>query len=96
MTNVKNAHTEKQADAKVVEQAQPEVVEQAQPEVVEPTQAETPDQRPVFDEIQNMNQATALSVLIQTAELAQKAGVLTMRDSVICAKAISLFAPDKV
>ncbi len=86
MTAVKNAPKENP------------VAEQAKHGSVEPThtQAETPTQRPVFDEIQNMDQNTALSVLIQTAELAQKSGVLTMRDSVICAKAISLFAPDKV
>ena len=84
MTAVKNAPKENP------------VAEQAKHGSVEPTQAETPAQKPVFDEIQNMDQNTALSVLIQTAELAQKSGVLTMRDSVICAKAISLFAPNKV
>lgn len=52
--------------------------------------------KPVFEEIEGMDQNTAISVLIQSAELAQKAGVLSMRDSVVLAKAISLFAPGKI
>jgi hypothetical protein len=52
--------------------------------------------KPVFEEIEGMDQNTALSVLIQSAELAQKAGVLSLRDSVILSKAISLFVPGKI
>ena len=51
---------------------------------------------PVFEEIEGMDQNSAVSVLIQTAEIAQKAGILTMRDSVVLAKAISLFMPGKI
>ena len=90
MTKVKNTPTENQTDVNVAEQAQPET---QQPETQQP---ETQTHSPVFEEIEGMDQNTALSVLIQTGELAQKAGVLTMRDSVVLAKAISLFAPNKV
>jgi len=65
-------------------------------EKAEETTKDTVEQKPVFDEIEGMDQNTALSVLIQTAELAQKSGILQMRDSVILAKAISLFAPGKI
>ena len=65
-------------------------------EIIEEAAAKTEEKSPVFDEIEGMDQNTALSVLIQTAELAQKSGILTMRDSVILAKAISLFAPSKI
>lgn len=85
MTKLKNVHTEAKVETPQVETPQAET-----------PQAETPKQNPVFDEVEGMDQNTALSVLIQTAELAQKAGVLTMRDSVILAKAISLFAPGKI
>ena len=85
MTKVKNTPTENQTDVNVAEQAQPET-----------QQPETQTHSPVFEEIEGMDQNTALSVLIQTGELAQKAGVLTMRDSVILAKAISLFVPGKI
>jgi len=61
----------------------------------EPMQAEN-SVKPVFEEIEGMDQNTALSVLIQSAELAQKAGVLSLRDSVILSKAISLFVPGKI
>ena len=65
------------------------------PTTVEPTQTEN-TAKPVFEEIEGMDQNSAISVLIQTAELAQKAGILTMRDSVVLAKAISLFVPGKL
>jgi len=65
-------------------------------ETTEAAPPETPQQTPVFEEIEGMDQNTALSVLIQTTELAQKAGILTMRDSVVLAKAISLFVPGKI
>lgn len=74
------------------------VAEQAKHGSVEPThtQAETPTQRPVFEEIEGMDQNTAVSVIIQAAEMAQKAGALSMRDSVVLAKAISIIVPGKV
>tara|TARA_R110002096_G_scaffold166975_2_gene336577 strand:- start:180 stop:428 length:249 start_codon:yes stop_codon:yes gene_type:complete len=59
-------------------------------------QAEAPAQTPVFEEIEGMDQNTAVSVIIQAAEMAQKAGALSMRDSVVLAKAISILVPGKV
>ena len=52
--------------------------------------------QPVFEEIQNMTQQTAVGVLIQAAEMAQKAGILSLRDSVVLAKAIDLIVPGKL
>lgn len=52
--------------------------------------------QPVFEEIQNMTQQTAVGVLIQAAEMAQKAGILSLRDSVVLAKAIDLILPGKL
>jgi len=60
------------------------------------TQTETPAQKPVFEEIEGMDQNTAVSVIIQAAEMAQKAGALSMRDSVVLAKAISIIVPGKL
>ena len=59
-------------------------------------QTEAPAQKPVFEEIEGMDQNTAVSVIIQAAEMAQKAGALSMRDSVVLAKAISILVPGKV
>jgi hypothetical protein len=55
--------------------------------------APTTDQRPVFSEIENMNQAQAVDVLIQAANLAQGSGRLSIRDSVMLAKAIDIIKP---
>jgi hypothetical protein len=57
---------------------------------------EAPKQKPVFDEIEGMNQSTAISVLIQAAEMAQKSGALSMRDAVVLAKAIDVIVPGKL
>lgn len=51
---------------------------------------------PVFDEVNEMDQNTALNVLIQVSEMAQKGGILSVRDSVILAKAISVIAPGRI
>ena len=53
-------------------------------------------QTPVFDEVSTMDSPTAMNVLIQVAEMAQKGGILSMRDSVILAKAISVVAPGRI
>lgn len=55
--------------------------------------AKATDQRPVFSEIENMNQAQAVDVLIQAANLAQGSGRLSVRDSVMLAKAIDIIKP---
>ena len=54
------------------------------------------DQQPIFSEIENMNQAQAVDVLIQAANLAQGAGRLTVRDSVMLAKAIDTLRPGSI
>jgi len=78
---IKNVHAEKAA---------PKGQPQAAP------QTEAPKQKPVFDEIEGMDQVTAISVLIQAAEMAQKAGALSMRDAVVLAKAIDVIVPGKI
>lgn len=55
--------------------------------------AKATDQKPVFNEIENMNQAQAVDVLIQAANLAQSSGRLSVRDSVMLAKAIDIIKP---
>lgn len=53
-------------------------------------------QQPIFSEIENMNHAQAVDVLIQAANLAQGAGRLTVRDSVMLAKAIDTLRPGSI
>jgi len=60
------------------------------------TEEATKPQTPVFDEVNEMDQNTALNVLIQVSEMAQKGGILSVRDSVILAKAISVIAPGRI
>ena len=48
---------------------------------------------PVFEEVANMTQEQALNVLIQASQLAQSSGKLTVRDSVMLAKAINTMIP---
>ena len=60
------------------------------------TEEATQPQTPVFDEVNEMDQNTALNVLIQVSEMAQKGGILSVRDSVILAKAISVIAPGRI
>lgn len=51
---------------------------------------------PIFDQIEGMNQGAAVNVLIQAAQMAQSAGALTVRDSVMIAKAISVLQPGSI
>ena len=51
--------------------------------------------QPVFEEVNTMDQNTAMNVLIQVAEMAQKGGLLSMRDSVILANLLG-FCADSV
>jgi hypothetical protein len=76
------------------ETAQPQGQPQGQPQSAPKTEA--PKQKPVFDEIEGMDQSTAISVLIQAAEMAQKSGALSMRDAVVLAKAIDTIVPGKL
>ena len=59
--------------------------------------ANTPiPQTPVFDEIAEMTEEGAVNVVIQAAGMAQTTGQLTVRDSVILAKAISVLRPGSI
>lgn len=51
---------------------------------------------PIFDQIEGMNQGGAVNVLIQAAQMAQSSGALTLRDSVMIAKAISVLQPGSI
>lgn len=53
-------------------------------------------QRPVFEEITEVTEDQALNVLIQAANLAQASGRLTVRDSVLLARAIDVLRPGTI
>ena len=53
-------------------------------------------QAPVFEEINQVDETSAVIVLIQAAQLAQGSGKLTVRDSVLLAKAIETLRPGTV
>jgi hypothetical protein len=53
-------------------------------------------QTPVFEEIAEMTEEGAINVVIQAAGMAQQTGQLTVRDSVILAKAISVLRPGSI
>jgi len=53
-------------------------------------------QTPVFEEISEMTEEGAVNVVIQAAGMAQQTGQLTVRDSVILAKAISVLRPGSI
>lgn len=55
-----------------------------------------PEFTPVFKEIEDITPEGAMNVLIQAAGQAQAAGALTVRDSVILAKAISVLRPGSI
>jgi len=50
-------------------------------------------QTPVFEEVAGMTAEQAVNVLVQAAQLAQSSGNLTVRDSVMLAKAINTVMP---
>jgi len=51
---------------------------------------------PIFDQIEGMEPGAAVNVLIQAAQMAQSSGALTVRDSVMVAKAISVLQPGSI
>ena len=58
---------------------------------------EAPEQlTPVFEEANNIDETSALNVLIQAATLAQQSGRLSVRDSVLLAKAIDTVRPGSI
>ena len=63
-------------------------------EVVEDT-TETQATQSVFAQAANMNTENAINILIQTANVAQKAGVLSVNDAVLVARALELVTNEK-
>tara|TARA_B110000902_G_C14068307_1_gene498252 strand:- start:312 stop:530 length:219 start_codon:yes stop_codon:yes gene_type:complete len=60
-------------------------------------EAAAPEQlTPVFEEANNIDETSALNVLIQAATLAQQSGRLSVRDSVLLAKAIDTVRPGSI
>jgi hypothetical protein len=51
---------------------------------------------PIFEQIEGMNPAGAVNVLIQAAQMAQSAGALTLRDSVMVTAAINVLQPGSI
>ena len=68
-------------------------------EQVEKREEETTGQtqvKPIFEEIEEMTPAGCVNVLIQAANLAVSTGELSLRDSVMIAKAISILRPGSI
>jgi uncharacterized protein YjgD (DUF1641 family) len=65
-------------------------------EVEASAEDQTEQINPIFDEIEEMTHSGALNVLIQAAGQAQSAGALTVRDSVMVAKAIDVISPGSI
>lgn len=66
-------------------------------EKVEKQAEEAPEKLPpVFEEVEGMNEEAAVGIVIQAANMAQTAGALSVRDSVILAKAISVLRPGTI
>ena len=57
---------------------------------------EEPQLSPVFEEITNIDEDSAVNVLIQAAQLAQNSGRLSVRDSVLLAKSIDTLRPGTI
>lgn len=51
---------------------------------------------PIFTEIEGISEEGALNILVQAAGQAQAAGALTVRDSVMVAKAIAVLRPGSI
>lgn len=51
---------------------------------------------PIFDEINQIDPQSAISILIQASQMAQRAGALGVRDSVMLAKAIDVLRPGSI
>ena len=59
------------------------------------TIAESQAAQSVFAQAANMNTENAINILIQTANVAQKAGVLSVNDAVLVARALELVTNEK-
>jgi len=80
-------------------------VKELEKEVVETTSTQTETTQnnttqeeitPIFEEIEGMNPGAAVEVLIQAGQMAQASGALTVRDSVMLAKAIATLRPGTI
>ena len=80
-------------------------VKELEKEVVETTSTQTETTQnnttqeeitPIFDEVEGMNPGAAVEVLIQAGQMAQASGALTVRDSVMLAKAIATLRPGTI
>jgi hypothetical protein len=71
---------------------------QVNDQVMEQTEAqqEQAEFNPIFSEIEGITEDGALNILVQAAGQAQAAGALTVRDSVMVAKAISVLRPGSI
>ena len=63
-------------------------------EVAEAT-TETQATQSVFAQAANMDTENAINILIQTANVAQKSGVLSVNDAVLVARALELVTNEK-
>jgi threonine dehydrogenase-like Zn-dependent dehydrogenase len=72
------------------------VTKETQEAQVGPQATDQIPQTPVFEEIAEMTEEGAINVVIQAAGMAQQTGQLTVRDSVILAKAISVLRPGSI
>ena len=80
-----------------VKELEKEVVETTSNQT-ETTQNNTTQEEitPIFEEVEGMNPGAAVEVLIQAGQMAQASGALTVRDSVMLAKAISTLRPGTI
>ncbi len=80
-----------------VKELEKEVVETTSTQT-ETTQNDTTQETitPIFEEVEGMNPGAAVEVLIQAGQMAQASGALTVRDSVMLAKAIATLRPGTI
>lgn len=62
---------------------------------MEITENKQEEQRSPFEEVKDLNSTSATAILIQAAEVAQKSGLLSIRDSILMGGAIEFFTSPK-
>lgn len=73
-----------------------ETIKEKETTVTEPDTKNAETVTPVFEEADSMDEAQAINVLIQASTLAQQTGKLSVRDSVLLAKAIETVRPGSI
>ena len=73
-----------------------ETIKEKETTATEPDTKNAETVTPVFEEAENMDETQAINVLIQAATLAQQTGKLSVRDSVLLAKAIETVRPGSI